>query len=126
MTTEQTPHETPGKSAFGQEPGDEQSPDWWHGDHTTFVALAGFFSGMLCVTLVPGAYAGILRLLFRYDTAEHLFPYVLVILAVPVVLFAVPRTRRFGTYMLIGMALTLLVVFGVASLVLYFMVRSQG
>jgi hypothetical protein len=125
MTTEQTPQETPGKTALGQEPLGE-SPDWWHGDHSTFIALAGFFSGMLCVTLVPGAYAGILRLLFHYDTAERLFPYVLVILALPVVLVAVPRTRRFGTYMLIGMALTLLVVLGVASLVLYFMVRSQG
>lgn len=125
MTTEQTPQETPGRTALGQEPPGE-SPDWWHGDHSTFIALAGFFSGMLCVTLVPGAYAGILRLLFHYNTAERLFPYVLVILAVPVVLFAIPRSRRFGGYMLIGMALTLLVILGVASLVLYFMVRSQG
>ncbi|MGH3306508.1 MAG: hypothetical protein ACRDOX_02380 [Nocardioides sp.] len=125
MTTEQTPQQTPGQQTWGQESTGE-SPDWWHGAHSTFIALAGFFSGMLCVTLVPGAYAGILRLLFHYDTAERLFPYVLVILALPVVLVAVPRTRRFGTYMLIGMALTLLVVLGVASLVLYFMVRSQG
>ncbi len=126
MTTEQTPQETPGQTASGQEPAGEESPDWWHGDHTTFIALAGFFSGMLCVVLVPGAYAGILRLLFEYETAEQLFPYILVILAVPAVLVAVPRTRRFGTYMFIGMALTTLVIVCVASLVLYFMVRSQG
>jgi hypothetical protein len=120
MTTERAPEEVARRDTSGA------SPDWWQRDHPTFVALAGFFSGMLCVTLVPGAWAGILRLLFHYETAELLFPYVLVILAVPVVLTALPRTRRFGTYMLIGMVLTLLVVLGVASIVLYYMVRSQG
>jgi hypothetical protein len=126
MTTEQTPQETPGQTAFEGQPARAQSPDWWQRDHPTFVALAGFFSGMLCMLLVPGAYAGILRLLFHYETAERLFPYILVILVVPAVLVAVPRSRRFGTYMFIGMALTTLVVVMVASLVLYFMVRSQG
>ena len=125
MTTEQTPQEDGGQTAIGQEPG-EKSPARWNRDHPTFIALAGFFSGMLSVMLVPGAYAGILRLLFNYETAERLFPYILLILAVPAVLVAVPRTRRFGTYMFIGMALTTLVVLCVASLVLYFMVRSQG
>jgi hypothetical protein len=123
MTTEQTPQQAPGQRAA--ESGQE-SPDWWQRGHPTFIALAGFFSGMLCVTVVPGAYAGILRLLFHYETAERLFPYILAILAVPAVLVAVPRTRRFGTYMFIGMALTTLVVVTVASLVLFFMVRSQG
>ena len=126
MTTEQTPRETGGHGALGDEAAGEKPPAWWHRDPPTFIALAGFFSGMLSVMLVPGAYAGILRLLFPYDTAERLFPYILVILAVPAVLIAVPRTRRFGTYMFIGMALTTLVVLGVASLVLYFMVRYKG
>jgi hypothetical protein len=126
MTTEQTPHETPSQPAVGQEVAGEKTSSRWHRDHPTFIALSGFFAGMLGVMLVPGAYAGILRLLFPYETAERLFPYVLVILAVPAVLVAVPRTRRFGTYMFIGMVLTTLVVVCVASLVLYFMVRSQG
>lgn len=126
MTTEQTPQETSDRLAPGHEAAGGETPDWWQRDHPTFMALAGFFTGMLSVTLVPGAYAGILRLLFRYDTAERLFPYILVILAVPVVLVAVPPTRRFGRYMLIGMALTTAVVLGVASLVLYFMVRYKG
>jgi FtsH-binding integral membrane protein len=104
----------------------EQATDWRQRDHPTFVALAGFFTGMLSVTIVPGAWAGILRLLFRYDTAEELFPWVLVILVVPLCLVLVERTRRFGTYMFIGMVLTTVVVLCVASLVLYFMVRSQG
>jgi hypothetical protein len=126
MTTEQTPQETPSRTAVGQEAVGEETSTRWHRGNPTFIALSGFFSGMLSVMLVPGAYAGILRLLFPYDTAERLFPYILLILAAPTILVAVPRTRRFGTYMFIGMALTTLVVVCVASLVLYFMVRSQG
>ena len=122
MTTEQTPQESP-----GQEPRADGSRRTG-GTATTRRSSPwpGFFTGMLFVTLVPGAYAGILRLLFHYDTAERLFPYVLVILVVPAVLVAVPRTRRFGIYMFIGMVLTTAGGAGVASLVLYFMVRSQG
>lgn len=100
-------------------------PDWWHRDHPTFIALAGFFSGMLFVTVVPGGFVAILRLLFEYDTAEDLFPFVVITLVVPIVLLSLPRSRRFGKYMLLGMVLTALVVLGVASLVLYFMVRAN-
>ena len=120
MTSEQTERHEPAPHETGRH------PDWWHRDHPTFDALSGFFSGMLFVTLLPGAYAGLLRLLFHYNTAERLFPYALIFLVVPVALVITPRTRRFGTYMFLGMALTALVVLGVASLVLYFMVRYQG
>lgn len=111
-----------------REPGrDPDAPlDWWHRDHPTFTALTGFFTGMLFVTLVPGGFAALLRLLLPYERAEQLFPYVLVTLVVPVGLVAVPRTRRFGLYFLLGLVLTALVVLGVASLVLYFMVRYDG
>ena len=51
---------------------------------------------------------------------------VLVFLALPIALLVVPRSRRFGIYFAIGMVLTALVVLGVASLVLYFMVRHDG
>ena len=104
----------------------ERAPDWWHRDHPTFTALTGFFSGMLFVTVVPGGFAALLRLLFDYETAEDLFPFVLVTLVVPIALVAVPRTRRFGKYFALGMVITALVVLGVASLVLYFMVRANG
>jgi hypothetical protein len=100
-------------------------PDWWHRDHPTFTALTGFFTGMLFVTVVPGGFIGVLRLLFTFETAERLFPIVAVMLVVPAVLVANARTRRFGIYMVIGMALTALVVGAVASLVLYVMVRQQ-
>ena len=35
------------------------------------------------------------------------------------------RTRRFGGYMLIGMAVTALIVLGVAGLVIWFMVQRD-
>ena len=81
---------------------------------------------MLFVTALPGAFAGFLRVVFSNETAEELFPFVLVGLALPIFLLAKRKTRRFGIYMVIGMALTSLVVLGVASLVLYFMVQSDA
>jgi hypothetical protein len=102
------------------------TPDWWHRDHPTFSALTGFFAGMLFVTVVPGGFAGLLRLLFHYDTAERLFPLVAVALVVPTALVANRRTRRFGVHFVLGMVVTALVVLGVTSLVLYLMVRYEG
>ena len=121
MATQQGEGQTTGV----EEPADPES-DWWHRDHPTFIALTGFFAGMLFVTVVPGGFAGVLRLLFHYDTAERLFPLVAVALVVPTALVANQRTRRFGLYMVAGMVLTALVVLGVTSLVLYFMVRYEG
>lgn len=115
--------ETRADSAANTSPGGQV--DWWHRDHPTFTALTGFFSGMLFVTVIPGGFAALLRLLFAYNTAEELFPFVLVTLVVPITLLSVPRTRRYGIYFVIGMALTALVVIGVASLVAYFMVRAN-
>lgn len=105
------------------EPAQTRQTDWWHRDHPTFTALGGFFTGMLFVTAVPGGFAAILRLLLPFEEAERWFPLVGLALVLPAVLLVTRRTRRFGTYMLIGMVLTGLVVLGVASLVLYFMVE---
>jgi hypothetical protein len=98
--------------------------EWWHHSHPTFAGIAGFFAGMLYVTALPGAFAGILRLLFSYDTAERYFPFVLVALALPIALLVKRKTRRFAQFMFVGMVVTALVVAGVASLVLYFMVDA--
>ena len=116
MSTEQ---ESALSDGAGVEP---RQPDWWHRDHPTFTALTGFFTGLAFVILVPGAFIAILHLLFSDDTSEDLFPFVLVTLAVPIGLMVVPRSRRFGTYMLIGTLATALVVLGVAGLVLWYMV----
>ena len=117
---DRTPEQAPG------EPQDARHFEWWHHSHPTFAALTGFFTGMLFVTALPGAFAGILRLLFTYDRAEELFPWVAVALVVPVALLATRKTRRFGQFMVVGMLLAALVVAGVASLVLYFMVRHDA
>ena len=101
-------------------------PDWWHRDHPTFTALSGFFTGLVFVVVVPGAFGALLRAVFDYGRAEELFPLVLLTLVVPAVLVAMPRTRRFGLYMLIGMVTTVLVVGGVAAVVIWYLISSQG
>ncbi len=97
---------------------------WWHHSHPTFAGITGFFAGMLYVTAVPGAFVGVLRLLFAYETAERLFPLVLLALVVPIAMLVKRKTRRFAQFMFVGMVVTALVVLGVASLVLYFMVDA--
>lgn len=134
MSTDEHPVELPdapgdmADDGSGEGPRDEpvRQPDWWHRDHPTFTALTGFFTGLVFVIVLPGIYAAILGAIFDYDTAEGLFPFVLVILAVPLGLVIAKRTRRFGRYMLIGGASTLLVVAGVTALVLWYMVKFQS
>ena len=106
---------------------DGDQPDWWHRDHPTFAALSGFFTGLLFVLLVPAIFVGLLSLLFDdNDRVSELFPLVLVTLVVPLVLVISPKSRRFGTYMWIGIVTTALVVGGVGALVLYVLVNGQS
>jgi hypothetical protein len=105
---------------------DARTPSWWHRDHPTFAALSGFFTGLLFVALVPAGFFGVLSVLFDNDRAEDLFPFVLVTLVVPLALVANHKTRRYGTYFLIGMVLTAVVVIGVGALVLWYLVEHQG
>lgn len=114
------------------DPGDEptvsrwQLPDWWHRDHPVFVPLAGFFTGMAFIILVPGTYAAVLKSLVGYERAEDLFPFVLLTLVVPIALLVPHRTRRFGRYMAFGVVATALVVVGVALGVLWFLLQRDG
>jgi hypothetical protein len=109
-----------------ESPTTERQPDWWHRDHPTFASLTGFFTGLVSMVLVPGLFIALLHLLVDDDTAEELFPFVLVTLAVPIGLVIAPRTRRFGIYMLIGLSVTALVVGGVAALVLWYMINHDA
>jgi len=104
-----------------EEVSQERHFEWWHHSHPTFAGITGFFAGMLFVTALPGAYAGLLRLLFDHETSEQLFPFVLLALALPIALLVTRKTRRFAQFMFVGMIVTALVVGGVASLVVYFM-----
>lgn len=101
-------------------------PDWWHRDHPVFVPLAGFFTGMVFIIVVPGAYAAVLKAVVGYKQAEELFPYVLAALAVPLALLVPHHTRRFGRYMLFGVVATAVVVIGVAGAVLWFLYNRDG
>lgn len=98
--------------------------EWWHRDHPTFTALSGFFSGLAYVAVVPALFAGILDAIFGERAAREAFPFVVLLLALPLVLLAFNQTRRFGKYMLVGMAVTALVVFGVAWAVAWLMVKG--
>ena len=123
MSTDQHHLEGSGETP---EPVAERPPDWWHRDHPTFTAISGFFTGLGFVIIVPGLFAAILGWVFDYDTAEELFPLVLITLVVPIGLLIAPKTRRFGGYMVIGMLATALVVLGVAAIVLWYMVSYQS
>jgi len=101
-------------------------PDWWHRDHPTFTALSGFFCGLAFVSLVPALYIALLRLVFSDETAEALFPFVLVALAVPLGLVITERSRRFGLHMVLGMVVCAVVVAGVAALVIYALMVREG
>jgi CDP-diglyceride synthetase len=97
----------------------KRRPDWWHREHPVFFPLAGFFTGMAYIILVPGTYAAVLKGMFGYERAQSLFPFVVLTLVVPIGLLVPHRTRRFGRYMLFGAVATAVVVIGVAVSVLY-------
>jgi hypothetical protein len=105
---------------------DGDGPDWWHRDHPVFTPLAGFFTGLVTVVLLPGLYAALLSQFFDNGTAADLFPFVAVLLVVPLALMAAQRTRRFGRYMLAGMLLTALVVVAVGALTLWILVQLDS
>ncbi len=122
------PTEADAATEAGGEPSAKrwQLPDWWHRDHPVFVPLAGFFTGMLFIILVPGTYAAILKAMVGYQRAEDLFPFVLLTLVVPIGLLAPHHTRRFGRYMLFGALATAVVVVGVALGVLWFLINRDS
>ena len=93
--------------------------------HPTRTALQGFFAGMALMLAVPVTLAGITTQLETAASLRSLAPLGLLPLAVPLVLSVVPRTRRFGLYMLFGMVSTAVVVGGVAAAVLFVLIRSS-
>jgi CDP-diglyceride synthetase len=124
MSSDETEVRGPVETEADGEPAGQ--PSWWHRDHPTFSALSGFFTGLLFVLLVPALFVGILSLLFDNNRVEELFPLVLVTLIVPLGLVLSSRSRRFGTYMWIGLVTTAIVVVGVGALVLYVLVNGQS
>lgn len=105
--------------------GRTRRPDWFHRGHPVFFPLAGFFTGMLSIIVVPGAYATIVKSVAGYERAEELFPFVLVFLVLPISLLVPHKTRRFARYMLLGIVCTVVVVVGVAGGVLWFLLQKD-
>jgi hypothetical protein len=101
-------------------------PDWFHREHPVFFPLAGFFTGMLYIILVPGIYTAVLAALVNDERAEELFPFVALAFVVPIALLVPRRTRRFGRYMLFGTLATIVVVVGVGAVVLWYLLRRDG
>lgn len=100
-------------------------PDWFHRGHPVFFPLAGFFTGMASIIVVPGLYAAVTKGIAGYERAEELFPFVLLLLVVPIAMLVPHRTRRFARYMLLGMVTTIVVVGGVAAGVLWFLLSKD-
>ncbi|GAA4695354.1 hypothetical protein [Nocardioides nanhaiensis] len=98
---------------------------WWRRDHPTFSALLGFYTGLVTVIVLPGGFAALLAALVSSERASSLYPFVLVVFAIPLALLVPERTRRFARYMLLGTVLTALVVVLVAAVTLFFLVRAD-
>jgi hypothetical protein len=96
---------------------------WWRGSHPVFAALVGFYAGMVFIILVPGLWGAITRAIVGTQRAEHLFPWVLVTLAVPAAMLAPRKTRLFAEFVWVGILSTAVVVGGVGLLVLWFLVN---
>jgi hypothetical protein len=107
------------------DPEPDTEPSWWHRSHPTFAGVAGFFTGIVYVIVVPGIYATLLNAFFGEKTAARLFPYVLIALLVPAGLLVPRRTRRFAQLMLVCMVATVLVVAVTAALVLWVLISRD-
>lgn len=115
---------TPGDA--GESPDPKRDPSWWHRGHPVFIPLAGFFSGMLYMIVVPGTYAAIVSSLVDQARSEELFPFVLLTLVVPIGLLVPKHTRRFARYLVFGALATLVVVVGVAAITLWILYARDG
>jgi hypothetical protein len=104
-------------------------PRFWHRDHPVFTPLAGFFTGVMTVVVVLGLLGAILDLVLGYDVSEHPWVFLIalgVLLVVNLVLVVVGSTRRFARYMLFGILTTPTVVFLVASLTFWLLLKNDG
>lgn len=106
--------------------GEATAPRWWHRDHPTFTALTGFYAGLVYILLVPSLVALLVGLIAGTGTAKSLLPFLGLALLVPVIVALVPRTRRFGLYMLLGVAVTVVTVGIVTAGTLLVLDRTGG
>ena len=131
--SEDQPHDVPAERAEDGEDGEDAEeepagpePSWWHRSHPTFAGLVGFFTGVAYVIIVPGVYAALLGVLVSDQTAQKLFPLVLVALVVPIAMLVWRKTRRFAEFMFLGIVSTAVVIAATAALVIAVLVKLDG
>lgn len=93
--------------------------------HPVRLALIGFYVGMALMIAVPSAFVSVVGQVTSPSSLGSTAPLVLIVFVVPIVLTIVPRTRRFGRYMLLGMVSTALVVGTVGGGVLYVLINRS-
>ncbi|WP_299057914.1 hypothetical protein [uncultured Nocardioides sp.] len=105
--------------------GDSWDDDSWDGEDESSVAarpvavpLTGFFTGMAYILGLPVLYVWLSDPDSIADSVGVDLAWLLAAILVPVFLTAIPQTRTFGRYMLLGVGLSAVVVVGVAAVVL--------
>ncbi|MGD9959811.1 hypothetical protein [Nocardioides sp.] len=88
-------------------------------------SLGGFFTGVAWLFVVPAITVGIGSSLWPDFAGPGLTFTALVTLGGPIALLFHPRTRRFGAFMLIGMAVTLIVLAGVCVAFIALLTQSE-
>lgn len=90
------------------------------------LSMGAFFAGVLYVIVVPGVMVTVGSTLWpEYATPGLIFTG-LVTLTPPIALLVPSRTRRFAAYMLVGMAVTLIVLAGVAVAFIALLTSGEG
>lgn len=101
----------------------------WHRDHPAWAPLAGFFTGFFLVIAALVLLGWLVEEVFDYDVTSHpwiLLVAVAVVFVVNVALLVRQESRRFARYMLFGVLVTPVVIFGVGALTTYLLIRSDG
>jgi len=95
-----------------------------HG-HPIALSLSGFFAGMALMLVIPATFAALATRFASAGDLVSLAPLGLIPFAIPLVLIITGRTRLFGSYLLIGMISTAVVVAVVAGAVLLVLVKTS-
>jgi len=90
------------------------------------VSLGGFFAGVAWVIVVPGVMVTIGSTLWPDFATPGLLFTALVTFGVPLAMLVARRTRRFAAFLLIGMAVTLIVLAGVCVAFIALITSSQS
>ncbi|MCH1868690.1 hypothetical protein [Nocardioides sp. CFH 31398] len=103
----------------GEDPDDEDLDEDDSGEaHPVAVPLAGFFAGMAYILVLPVLYVWLSNPDSLADVVGVDLVWLVAVILVPLFLTAIPQTRKFGRYMLLGVGLSAVVVVGVAAVVL--------